>query len=134
MKTAKNRHNFLVYICPLFLILILNSCGISGTNPESMLREAGLKVNDYEIVSQSDNLERDASAWDYYDYYIKIKDDPQTLKRQLDELVAKNQNWTFHDGKYVYNKEKEDSWDLSIYVNLQNSEIHIEYMEYNIFS
>lgn len=51
MKTAKNRLNFLGYICPLFLILILSSCGFSGTDPESMLREAGLKVNDYEIVS-----------------------------------------------------------------------------------
>ena len=99
-----------------------------------MLHEAGLKVDDYEIVSQSDNLERGASAWDCYDYSLKIKDDPQALKSQLDELVAKHENWTFQDGQYVFNKEKEDSWDLSIYVNLHNSEIHIEYMEYNIFS
>lgn len=117
----------------LSLLWILNSCGISADNPESMLREAGLKVEDYEVVSQGDNLDRGASAWDGFDYEIKFKDDPKELKAQLDKLVATNEFWSLQDGLYVYSRF-EESWDLVIHVNLQQSQINIDYSVYNYYS
>lgn len=126
--------NFKFFFSTLFLFVILSSCGTSGKDPEALLRKTGLKIDDYEIISQVDNLERGSSAWDVFTYSLKVKDDSQELRKQLDELVAKNENWTFQDGKYIFHKEKEDSWYLSIDVRLQHSEIHIEYTKYNIFS
>lgn len=126
--------NFNIFFSTLFIFIILSSCGASGKDPGKLLHKSGLNIDDYEIIYQEDNLERESSAWDNFTYSLKINDNSQELKKQLDELVSKSENWTLKDGQYIFNKEMEDSWDLSIHVNLQHSEIHIEYMEYNIFS
>ena len=128
------KHQILRFIFPLFLIFILTSCGASGKDPGELLRMSGLKIDDYEIIYQEDNLERESSAWDDFKYALEIKDNREELKNQLDKLVKNNQNWTFENDQYVFHEEDEDNYSLSIYVNPYNSELSMEYCKYNIFS
>lgn len=127
--------NKILKICSsIILIFFLTACGISGKDPKAILKSAGLKINDYEIVSQSDNLQRDASAWDSFEYVLRVKDDKEELTKQLDNLVSNNEHWSKENATYTFFDEDDDSFYLSITVLPNESLISIDYSKYNIFS
>lgn len=125
-------------IIVLFLFpVMLIGCGPNPSDPKALLKEANLDLPDYTVALQGDNLERGASAWDCYDYKLKLnKPIDDSFINQLKELVKTDSNWTYNaeHNLYEYHNIQNDSYDLAIYVDIATSEVQISYMEYSLLS
>ena len=119
----------------IFLTVCFYNCqGLSDHSPDSLLKRAYLELSEYSIESQDDNLDRSQSAWDYYTYNIRVPEHLEnSLTLKMNELVKTNNLWTYdeEDGLYIFHEEKDEDYELSIYVDLNSMTIYIHYMEYD---
>ena len=127
------KSNLKIFFSILLIFISFCSCGISGKDPGKLLRKAGLKIDNYEIIYKEDNLERESSAWDNFQYCLKVEEDNAELKNQLEKLISQNEHWVSINGGYEYNQEEDGNYELSISVSLEHSTIEIHYLKYNIF-
>ena len=127
------KSNFKIFFATLLIFISFCSCGISGKDPGKLLRKAGLKIDNYEIIYQKDNLIRESSAWDNFEYFLKVEEYNAELKNQLEKLISQNDHWVRVNGGYEYDQEEDGDYELSISVSLEHSTIEIHYLKYNIF-
>lgn len=123
----------------LSLIIIVSACGDHRTakNPAAIADEAGFSLPEYSVVSQDDNMDREASAWSEYDYEIKLNN-PLSSKqiKELNNLVAKDSHWTYDSAKriYTYFYSDEESKNIRIDIYVYSNTVKMAYAWYDIFA
>ena len=120
----------------LTLNFLITSCG-NVKNPSVIADEANFELPDYTVISQSDNMNREASAWSSYVWKLKLKN-PLSEKeiKQLNNLVEKDQNWTYDSVNhiYIYKYSEEDRKNSRIEINIDTNIVNMEYEWYDILS
>lgn len=116
-------------------LVCLTACnGISSDSPDSMLKSAGLKLDKFEIEYSDNSLERTASAWDCYTYILKLPTPAdKSLVSRLKALVKTEPGWEYlqETNEYHYEKDVSEDYNLTIYVDLNNSTVRIDYYVYD---
>lgn len=124
----------------IFAMLILAfSCGNNriAKHPSLITDEAGFNLPSYTIVSQTDNMNRGASAWSEYSWELKLNEPlPEKSIDELNQLVKKDPNWSYDSStriyKYVF--AKEDSKNITITINVDTGVINMEYAWWDALS
>ena len=115
------------------------SCGYNrgAKNPSLISNEAGFNLPSYIVVRQTDNMDREASAWSEYSWELKL-DKPLSEKNidELTQLVNKDPNWSYDSSKRIYKYvfEKEGSENITISINVDTGVINMEYAWWDAFS
>ena len=123
----------------LILLFFVFSCGYNrvAKNPSLISNEAGFNLPSYIVVRQTDNMDREASAWSEYSWELKL-DKPLSEKNidELTQLVNKDPNWSYDSSKriYKYVLEKEGSENITISINVDTGVINMEYAWWDAFS
>lgn len=134
------RHRFFQLATALLIMLVsLVSCGGRrvAINPNAIAHRANFDLPSYTVVSQSDNMDREASAWSSYTWQLKLNDAlSESDIENLNELVKKDNNWSFDSAKnmYRYNYDEPESKNYFIEIYIDTSIIKMEYNWYDIFS
>ncbi len=123
----------------LIILVSLVSCGGQrvAKNPNAIAHEANFDLPDYTVVSQSDNMEREASAWSSYAWTLKLKDSLSEKDiEKLNELVKKDSNWSYDSEKHIYkyNYDKPESKYFFIEIHIDTGVVNMEYNWYDIFA
>ena len=105
-------------------------------NPKKIADEAGFDLPAYTVIYQNDNMDRAASAWSSYEWKLKVNEPlEKTVIDQLNKLVNEDSNWSYspESHTYEYSIEEEDRY-FSITINVDESEVHMDYNWYDILS
>lgn len=94
-----------IYIINVLMLLGVVFClghmlFADGTSPKDILSALDLDLPKYEIVSPEDNLDRSASAWDWY--YYKVSFSSQDSSALTTQLIQKG--WDYEDEEYSNSK------------------------------
>ena len=116
---------FILYRCVAYSDMAI------AESPKKIANEAGFKLPDYDVVEQYDNMDRGASAWSNYTWIVKLKEplSDKDIKR-LNRLVEKERQWIY-DKKthtYQYNQNPEDGPCITIIVDVDKTQVRLEYM------
>ena len=131
-----NRIVIYLVIMLLTLNFLITACG-NVKNPSLIADKANFELPDYTVISQSDNMNREASAWSSYVWKLKLKN-PLSEKEiiQLNNLVEKDKNWTYDSVNhiYIYKYSEEDRENCRIEINIDTNIVNMEYEWYDILS
>lgn len=134
------KQKFLQYVIAFVMLIFAFSCGDNriAKNPSSIADEAGFDLpSSYTVISQSDNMDRGASAWSEYTWELKLNEPlPEKSIDELKQLVKKDPNWSYDSStriyKYVF--AKEDSKNITITINVDTGVVNMVYAWWDALS
>ena len=94
----------LLIFLPLPPFLISSLDHRIAKDPEKIADRADWDIPAYDVISQTDNMDRGASAWSFYEWEVQLKELSEEDIEDLDELVEDDENWRFEeiDGAKCY--------------------------------
>ena len=104
------------------ILFIISSYDVDrkiANDPEEIAEKADFDLPDYVVVSRTDNMDRQSSAWSAYTWEVRLKE-PLSADdlEDLQELVEDDTCWTYNAAKNTYHYFKGAGLDESTEVTV----------------